>query len=318
MSLLELGQQTLEGLERELYHHRKFGEEIVVPVDTHQGSKTQDQKRQKNAIASARFRTRKKEREHQLEVDNHELNLRVRELEAERDFYRNERNRLRDVVSRTPDISQWANGPPSPVSTRGQGNFSAEGGPRTGTSQGGSDQSNNSPARRRRGPQPRSPSRFSGPYAAESGSTMGIAPRPQDRPFAQPPSYVYGGPPPEPSMAEPPARRRRIEHEPQFTAPSYGPPQTTLPPMGQTYGLNPPRLPPTSPSVPRLPPLRIDQPSPSSEHPPQPQLGPGPSGPPRPLPQQAQHQLPYAPGYGRSYEPSWSQAPPGQQEGGPR
>ena len=62
----------------------RYGEEIFVPVDTQQGSKTEDHKRQKNAIASARFRTRKKEREHQLEVDKQELRQRVQELKAQR------------------------------------------------------------------------------------------------------------------------------------------------------------------------------------------------------------------------------------------
>jgi hypothetical protein len=295
----------------------QYGEEILVPVDTHQGSKTQDQKRQKNAIASARFRTRKKEREHQLEVDNHELGLRVRELEAEREFYRNERNRLRDIVSRTPTISQWANGPPSPVSNREQGNFPPEGGHPTGPShsQGGLDQPMNaSPAaRRRRGPHTRSPPRVGVSYAAES-STMAGAPRPQGHPYAHPPPYPYG--PGEPSMAEPPARRRRIEHEPQFTTPTYGPPPpTTLPPLAQpTYVLNPARHPPTSPGLPRLPPLRMDQPSPGSEHLPQPQPGSTPGAPPPPLPQQG----PYPPAYSRSYETGWAMAPPGQQEGGQR
>ncbi|KAH8909649.1 hypothetical protein BR93DRAFT_404325 [Coniochaeta sp. PMI_546] len=299
----------------------QYGEEIVVPVDTHQGSKTQDQKRQKNAIASARFRTRKKEREHQLEADNHELGLRVRELEAERDFYRNERNRLRDIVSRTPAISEWATGPPSPVSNRGQANFPAEGGPMTGTthSQGGSDQSmTGSPARRRRGPQPRSPGRLGGSYVAESSNVAG-APRPQGHPYPHPPPYMYG--PPEPSMAEPPARRRRIEHEPQFTTPTYGPlqPTTLPPPMAQApYGLNPPRHTPASPGLPRLPPLRMDQPSPTSEYPPQPQHSPGLGAPPPPPPQQVQHQPPYGQTYSRPYESGWAQAPQGQQEGGQR
>jgi len=300
----------------------QYGEEIVVPVDTHQGSKTQDQKRQKNAIASARFRTRKKEREHQLEVDNHELGIRVRELEAEREFYRNERNRLREIVSRTPSISHWANGPPSPVSNREQGSLSAESGGATGPShsQSGTDQSLSvSPAaRRRRGPQPRSPPRVGGPYAAES-STMAGAPRPQGHPFPHPPTYSYG--PSEPSMAEPPARRRRLD-EPQFTTPAYGPPPpTTLPPMTaqRTFGLHPPRNTPTPPGLPRLPPLRIDQPSAGTEQLPQPQLRPVPGGPPPPppLPQQAQHQQPY---HGRPYETGWAvaQPPPGHQEGSQR
>lgn len=293
----------------------QYGEEFVVPVDTHQGSKTQDQKRQKNAIASARFRTRKKEREHQLEIDNHELAVRVRELEEERDFYRNERNRLRDVVSRTASISDWANGPPSPLPNRRHGNFPAE----EANSQGGSDHSMiGSPVRPRRAPQARSPSRTGGSYVAES-SHMASAPRLPSHPYAYPPPYPYG--PQSPSTGEPPARRRRIQHAPQFTAPSYGAlQQTTLPPpmAPSTYGLNPAHHPTTSAGIPRLPPLRIDQPSPPSEYPPQPQPGPGPGAPPPLLPQQpqqSQQQPSYPPAYSRSYEPGWASAPQGPQEG---
>lgn len=296
----------------------QYGEEIVVPVDTHQGSKTQDQKRQKNAIASARFRTRKKEREHQLEVDNHELGLRVRELEAEREFYRSERNRLRDIVARTPSISHWANGPPSPVPTRGvQGSFAAEGGTAGPGGQPVSNPGGTSPAtRRRRGaPQARSPPRAGVSYTAES-STVASAPRHQGHTsYTQPPAYSYGAP--EPSMAEPPARRRRIEHEPQFTTPTYGPPPPTLPPMAAqpAYSLNPPRHAPTSPGLPRLPPLRMSQPSPGAEHPPQPQPGAGVLPPP---PQQTQQQEPDPLSYSRSYETTWSQGPQARQEGGQR
>lgn len=110
------------------------GDEILVPVDIHQASKQADEKRQRNAGASARFRMRKKEREREqqqglqkLETSNRELEKRARDMEAERDYYRNERNRLRDIVLRTPSISEWANrGPPSPTSARSEG-FATEG-----------------------------------------------------------------------------------------------------------------------------------------------------------------------------------------------
>lgn len=118
-----------------------YGEEIVVPVDVHQASKQSDEKRQRNAGASARFRQRKKEREreqqaglHKLEAANRELEKRARDLEMERDYYRAERNRLRDIVAQTPGISEWADrGPPSPVSSRSQG-YTTEGSPMTGPS----------------------------------------------------------------------------------------------------------------------------------------------------------------------------------------
>ncbi|KAF4814658.1 hypothetical protein CGCSCA5_v007582 [Colletotrichum siamense] len=102
---------------------------MVVPVDVHQASKQADEKRQRNAGASARFRQRKKERDaeqiatmNKLEQRNRELESRLRDLTQERDFYRDERNRLREVVLRTP-LSDMANGPPSPTSSRSGGSM---------------------------------------------------------------------------------------------------------------------------------------------------------------------------------------------------
>ncbi|KAL0932045.1 uncharacterized protein CTRU02_212999 [Colletotrichum truncatum] len=102
---------------------------ILVPVDVHQASKQADEKRQRNAGASARFRQRKKERDqeqqanmHKLETRTRDLESRLRELAQERDFYRYERNRLREVVLRTP-LSEMANGPPSPTSSRSGGSM---------------------------------------------------------------------------------------------------------------------------------------------------------------------------------------------------
>ncbi|KAF9872658.1 hypothetical protein CkaCkLH20_09837 [Colletotrichum karsti] len=102
---------------------------MVVPVDVHQASKQADEKRQRNAGASARFRQRKKERDQEqiasmqkLEQRNRELESRMRDLAQERDFYRDERNRLREVVLRTP-LSEMANGPPSPTSSRSGGSM---------------------------------------------------------------------------------------------------------------------------------------------------------------------------------------------------
>lgn len=103
------------------------GEEFIVPVDTHQGSRQADEKRQRNAGASARFRKRKKDREtmermeHQrMENQYRELEAQIRALETDRDRIRADRDRLRDLVYRTPDISELAyQGPPSPVSSIG-------------------------------------------------------------------------------------------------------------------------------------------------------------------------------------------------------
>lgn len=90
------------------------GEEILIPVDIRQASKQADEKRQRNAGASARFRLRKKEKEREqqqglqrLEAWNRDLERgreRSRELDAERDFYRNERKRLQGIVAPTPAL----------------------------------------------------------------------------------------------------------------------------------------------------------------------------------------------------------------------
>ncbi|KAI1450847.1 hypothetical protein F5Y02DRAFT_5642 [Annulohypoxylon stygium] len=107
------------------------GEPLIVPLDMYNGSKQADEKRQRNAGASARFRARKKDKELQqgmriqeLESQNRELLKRQQEAESDRDRYRSDRDRLRDIVYRTPGISEFAyQGPPSPISTRSGGSF---------------------------------------------------------------------------------------------------------------------------------------------------------------------------------------------------
>ncbi|KAI8948783.1 hypothetical protein F4801DRAFT_438672 [Xylaria longipes] len=98
------------------------GEPFIVPVDTHQGSRQADEKRQRNAGASQRFRKRKKDRETQermehqrMENQYRELEARIHALETDRDRLRSDRDRLRDIVYRTPSVSELAyQGPPSP------------------------------------------------------------------------------------------------------------------------------------------------------------------------------------------------------------
>ncbi|KAI9647067.1 hypothetical protein NHQ30_005069 [Ciborinia camelliae] len=97
-----------------------------VPVDTHQASRLADEKRARNAGASARFRQRRKEKEKEassniekLQSQTRELERRVREAEGERDFYRGERDRFRDMLLRNPGTRDMAlHGPPSPRSMR--------------------------------------------------------------------------------------------------------------------------------------------------------------------------------------------------------
>ncbi|KAG0648565.1 Transcription factor zip1 [Hyphodiscus hymeniophilus] len=111
-----------------------------VPVDVRQASRLADEKRARNAGASARFRQRRKEKEREASTtiekyqsQSRDLERKVRELEQERDFYRGERDRFRDVVFRTPDMRHLVmQAPPSPQSMRTasfQGPGMAPGGP---------------------------------------------------------------------------------------------------------------------------------------------------------------------------------------------
>ncbi|KAF4580907.1 basic-leucine zipper (bZIP) transcription factor [Ophiocordyceps camponoti-floridani] len=97
---------------------------IPVQVDFSQASKKADEKRQRNAKASTRHRRKRKmqqeDKDRQLQVLKDERQQQredMDDLRRQRDFYREDRNRLRDLVARTPGIQHHAQGPPSP-STR--------------------------------------------------------------------------------------------------------------------------------------------------------------------------------------------------------
>lgn len=97
-------------------------EPIQVEVDYQQGSRKADEKRRNNAKASGRHRRKKKtleeERKRELEElkeHNQHLLLALQEISKQADFYRDERDRLRELVARTPSISDHANGPPTPT-----------------------------------------------------------------------------------------------------------------------------------------------------------------------------------------------------------
>ncbi|KAH8679655.1 hypothetical protein BGZ60DRAFT_369203, partial [Tricladium varicosporioides] len=85
--------------------------------------------------ASARFRQRRKEKEREastniekLQQQTRDLERRVREVEQERDFYRGERDRFRDVLFRTPGMRDVAmQAPPSPLSMRPATSFPGPG-----------------------------------------------------------------------------------------------------------------------------------------------------------------------------------------------
>lgn len=290
---LQLG----EGQQHILAIQPTHGEEMYIPVDYHQASKQADEKRQRNAGASARFRQRKKEREREqqqgiqkLEAANRELEKRVEELEkgymeleAERDYYRGERNRLRDLVARTPAISEWADrGPPSPTPSRPGVAYATEASPSL------------APV-----PAPPLPHPYSQPRTHTPGPPLSHA---LAHPHPSPSSYG------DPSMLERPARRRRTDSEPSLGTPSYRPnTPASLPPIPgpttQAYAIPPsPRL-MGSPGTARLPPIRFDQP-PTSDTPPPIQ-----SGQPPPPPIQPGQSSAY-PSYTKGpYETGWATAP---------
>lgn len=290
----------------------RHGEEIVVAVDVHQGSRVADQKRQRNAGASARFRQRKKEREkeqqeelqklenenRELERKNEELAKRCQELETQRDHYRTDRNRVRDILSQMPGGKEWADrGPPSPVSRTVGGHFTSD----------------NSAALAHQQPLP--------PSHAHS--------QPQHHPaqfhqsFAQPLAQQHHRPGSygDPSGLEPPARRRRTDSEPQLPTSSYIlmtptslPPITSPihPPPHPAFGIPPsPHVTPPPPGNARLPPLRFDQARTPSTTPP-----PVPTAPP-PLTMPLPSASPYATTRRLPYETGWA-TDPRPEEGGPR
>lgn len=127
-SPLSAGQQGVRGSsmpeeQSTLVFATPGGEPVTFTIDKTNGSRQADEKRQRNAGASARFRQRKKDKDMQkeaaiekLQAQNRELERQIQELKLDRERYRADRDRLRDVVYRTPSISEYAyQGPPSPT-----------------------------------------------------------------------------------------------------------------------------------------------------------------------------------------------------------
>ena len=94
-----------------------------VRIDTYTASKEAGDKRQKNADASARYRRRKadqaaeeKSKMAQLQEENRYLGGRVIELTRQREFYRSERQALRELLLTVPALKDAAkNRPPTPL-----------------------------------------------------------------------------------------------------------------------------------------------------------------------------------------------------------
>ncbi|KAI0971053.1 hypothetical protein F4678DRAFT_91103 [Xylaria arbuscula] len=151
------------------------GEAFIIPVDTHQGSRQADEKRQRNAGASQRFRKRKKDRETQermehqrMESQYRELEARIQTLETERERIRSDRDRLRDIVYRTPSVSDLAyRESPSPDSSIRSGASTLVPRPTYGAAN--PDTGERSSQRRRTDPHPQIDF-ITGPYGSTPGS----------------------------------------------------------------------------------------------------------------------------------------------------
>ncbi|KAI9682109.1 MAG: hypothetical protein M1817_000163 [Caeruleum heppii] len=87
---------------------------IQVPVDVQAASKMADDKRKRNAGASARFRQRRKEKEREASQTIARLEQQIRDITAEREFYRQERDHFRLLVSSGPISGHLPSRPPSP------------------------------------------------------------------------------------------------------------------------------------------------------------------------------------------------------------
>ena len=103
---------------------RAVGGKLPVSIDTYSASKEASGKRQKNADASARYRRRKadqaaveKSRISELEDENRYLGGRVIELTRQKEFYRDERRALRQIMMGAGLEDAARNRPDSPKPT---------------------------------------------------------------------------------------------------------------------------------------------------------------------------------------------------------
>lgn len=93
---------------------------IPVQVDYSQASKKADEKRERNARASTRHRRKKKTMQENLRQlqdlkdERQQIMEEMEDLKRQRDFYRDDRNRLREMVAQTSGVYAHAGGPASP------------------------------------------------------------------------------------------------------------------------------------------------------------------------------------------------------------
>lgn len=87
---------------------------VQLPVDVQAASRVADEKRRRNAGASARFRARRKEKEKEASGTIAKLELQLKHLSEDVDFYRRERGYLAGIVLQVPGGERHFPRPQSP------------------------------------------------------------------------------------------------------------------------------------------------------------------------------------------------------------
>ena len=157
---------------------------LPIAVDIQQASKVADEKRKRNAGASARFRQRRKEKEQAASATISDLNRKIQVLSDEKEFYKGERNALRDFIERIPGV-QIPQRPSSPHRARSQ-YVSAPTDYSAGSDYSRQNTTEPSPAQRRR------TNDYQPTFVAQSRQ-----PAPYHPQFAPAPVTPYGLPPPQ-------------------------------------------------------------------------------------------------------------------------
>ena len=88
--------------------------QMSIPMDIQGASRVADEKRKRNAGASARFRARRKEKEMAASKEIDDLKRHIGDLQEDCNFYRNERDILTAALSNSSDASRLLPRPSSP------------------------------------------------------------------------------------------------------------------------------------------------------------------------------------------------------------
>ncbi|THY87593.1 hypothetical protein D6C92_07984 [Aureobasidium pullulans] len=92
--------------------------DVRFPVEVQQASRVADEKRRRNAGASARFRERRKRKEMEASQTISRLEQQVKEMTEDADFYRHDRDMLASILSQIPGGRDHLPRPQSPRTKR--------------------------------------------------------------------------------------------------------------------------------------------------------------------------------------------------------